>query len=95
MFKTAFQNTLKRVKNFVIEAGPGLSFGVGIYVWGKFLIIYSQAYSISNFIFINRTSFLTTGEWKYEQLALAHRDQISVQEKNPRENEEGEEAEGK
>ena len=37
MFKTAFQNTLKRIKNFVIEAGPGLSFGIGVYVWGKLL----------------------------------------------------------
>ena len=35
MFKTAFQNTLKRIKNFVIEAGPGLSFGVAVYSWGE------------------------------------------------------------
>ena len=45
MFKTAFQNTLKRVKNFVIEAGPGLSFGVGIYLWGKFFIKISFTYT--------------------------------------------------
>lgn len=35
MLKTAFQNTLVRIKKFVLEAGPGLSFGIGIYTWGE------------------------------------------------------------
>merc|ERR1719164_152071 len=41
MFKTAFQNTLKRIKNFVFEAGPGLSFGIAIYSWGEYIYIIS------------------------------------------------------
>ena len=35
MLKAAFENTLKRLKKFATEAGPGLSFGVAIYTWGE------------------------------------------------------------
>jgi hypothetical protein len=35
MLKTAFENTLKRLKKFAFEAGPGLSFGVAVYTWGE------------------------------------------------------------
>ena len=35
MFKDAHQKAFKRVKNFVVHAGPGLGFFYGVYLWAE------------------------------------------------------------